>query len=42
VHWRSEFRPNVPGTGWLLRLALGKFIRDAAAALAAAPVHASR
>jgi hypothetical protein len=42
VTWRSTFRAKVPGTGWIYRLALGKFIGqtvqglgDAAARLAA-------
>jgi hypothetical protein len=26
IHWRVSFLPKVPGTGWLLRLALGRFI----------------
>lgn len=26
ITWRSTFRPKVPGTGWIYRLALGKFI----------------
>jgi hypothetical protein len=42
ITWRSTFRAKVPGTGWIYRLALGKFIGrtvqglgDAAARLAA-------
>jgi hypothetical protein len=27
VHWRSTFTPKVPGTGWIYRWALGKFIQ---------------
>lgn len=26
ITWRSTFRPTVPGTGWIYRLALGTFI----------------
>jgi len=26
IRWRSTFRPKVPGTGWLYRRELGKFI----------------
>jgi polyketide cyclase/dehydrase/lipid transport protein len=26
INWRSTFRPKVPGTGWLYRRELGKFI----------------
>jgi hypothetical protein len=42
VHWRSSSRPKVPGTGWLYRLALGRFIQRSAGALAVAPEHAPR
>jgi len=35
IHWRSSFRPKVPGTGWLYRLALATFIRRCARGLAA-------
>ena len=27
INWHSTFRPKVPGTGWLYRRELGKFIR---------------
>jgi hypothetical protein len=27
ITWHSTFRPKVPGTGWIYRLALGKFIQ---------------
>jgi uncharacterized protein YndB with AHSA1/START domain len=36
VHWRSTFRAKVPGTGWLYRWQLGKFIAQCVAGLAAA------
>ncbi len=36
INWRSSFRPKVPGTGWLYRRELGKFIGRTVAGLAAA------
>lgn len=35
IHWRSTFRPKLPGTGWIYRLALGKFIQRCVDGLAA-------
>ncbi len=36
INWHSTFRPKVPGTGWLYRRELGKFIRRTVEGLAAA------
>jgi len=36
INWHSTFRPKVPGTGWLYRRELGKFIRGSVEGLAAA------
>lgn len=36
VRWRSTFRAKVPGTGWLYRRQLGKFIGRTVQGLAAA------
>ncbi len=36
VNWRSTFRAKVPGTGWIYRRVLGKFIRQTVQGLAAA------
>jgi hypothetical protein len=36
INWRSTFRPKVPGTGWIYRRELGKFIGRTVAGLAAA------
>jgi Polyketide cyclase / dehydrase and lipid transport len=36
INWHSTFRPKVPGTGWLYRRELGKFIRKTVEGLAAA------
>ena len=36
INWRSTFRPKVPGTGWLYRRELGKFIRRTVEGLAEA------
>lgn len=36
IRWHSTFRARRPGTGWLLRLALGRFIRTTAGQLAVA------
>ena len=38
IRWRSTFRPKVPGTGWLYRMALARFIQRCATGLAAAQV----
>ena len=35
IHWHSEFRPKIPGTGWFYRWFLGGFIARTAAGLAA-------
>jgi hypothetical protein len=34
IHWRSTFRPKVPGTGWLYRWQLGNFIGRTVSGLA--------
>jgi hypothetical protein len=36
INWHSTFRPKVPGTGWLYRRELGRFIRGSVEGLAAA------
>ena len=36
INWHSTFRPKVPGTGWLYRRELGKFIGETVRGLAAA------
>jgi polyketide cyclase/dehydrase/lipid transport protein len=36
VNWRSSFRAKVPGTGWIYRRELGKFIRQTVEGLAEA------
>jgi hypothetical protein len=36
INWRSTFRPKVPGSGWLYRRELGKFIKLTVEGLAAA------
>jgi hypothetical protein len=36
INWRSTFWPKVPGTGWLYRRELGKFIGRTVKGLAAA------
>lgn len=36
IRWRSTFRPKVPGTGWIYRRELGKFITKTVDGLAAA------
>jgi hypothetical protein len=36
INWRSTFRPKVPGTGWIYRRELGRFIRATVEGLAAA------
>lgn len=35
IHWYSSFRPKVPGTGWLYRMALQRIIQEFAEGLAA-------
>jgi hypothetical protein len=35
ITWQSTFRPKVPGTGWIYRMALQKFISQLTPALAA-------
>jgi hypothetical protein len=40
INWRSTFRAKVPGTGWLYRRELGKFIRQTVEGLAATAVRA--
>ncbi|HEY2636983.1 MAG TPA: SRPBCC family protein, partial [Solirubrobacteraceae bacterium] len=39
IRWHSTFAPKVPGTGWLYRLTLGRFIGRVVDGLAA---HAAR
>ena len=36
INWRSTFRSKVPGTGWIYRRGLGRFIRKTVEGLAAA------
>jgi Polyketide cyclase / dehydrase and lipid transport len=36
INWHSTFRPEVPGTGWLYRRELGKFIKQSVDGLAVA------
>ena len=36
INWHSTFRPKVPGTGWLYRRELGRFIKRTVDGLAAA------
>jgi hypothetical protein len=35
IHWRSRFTAKVPGTGWIYRWALGRFIQRCVDGLAA-------
>jgi hypothetical protein len=35
IRWYSDFEAKVPGTGWLFRLALGRFMATAVESLAA-------
>ena len=42
ISWHSTFRPKVPGTGWLYRRELGKFIRQTVEGLAVAADVARR
>jgi hypothetical protein len=39
IRWHSTFRAKVPGTGWLYRVVLGRFIQRCVDGLAA---HAAR
>ena len=39
IRWRSTFRPKIPGTGWIYRAALRRFIQRCVDGLVA---HASR
>jgi Polyketide cyclase / dehydrase and lipid transport len=39
ITWHSEFQPKVPGTGWLFRLGLQRFIADTARRLGQAEAH---
>ena len=41
INWRSTFRPKVPGTGWIYRRQLGKFIGLTVNGLAAAAESAA-
>ena len=41
INWHSTFRPKMPGTGWLYRRELGKFIRQTVDGLAAAADRAA-
>ena len=34
IHWHSTFTAKMPGTGWVYRLVLGRFIQRCAAGLA--------
>ncbi|MFE5206942.1 SRPBCC family protein [Streptomyces sp. NPDC056600] len=34
IRWRSVFRAKVPGTGWIYRWALGRFVKDVVEGLA--------
>lgn len=38
IHWHATFRRKTPGTGWLLRITLGKFLREITQGLA---IHAA-
>lgn len=40
IHWHSTFRAKVPGSGWIYRRQLGKFIEQTATGLAAAAAPA--
>ncbi|HEV7897873.1 MAG TPA: SRPBCC family protein [Planosporangium sp.] len=42
VRWRARFRAKVPGTGWLYRRILGRFIRQCADGLAAHAANSAR
>jgi hypothetical protein len=39
IHWHSAFRPKVPGSGWLYRRSLSRFIERCAHGLAKAAVR---
>jgi hypothetical protein len=34
IHWHATFRPKTPGTGWLLKIGIRKFLQGTADALA--------
>jgi hypothetical protein len=34
IRWQASFEPKFPGTGWILRRGLGRFIKDCAQGLA--------
>ncbi|HJQ41891.1 MAG TPA: SRPBCC family protein [Jatrophihabitantaceae bacterium] len=34
IHWAVTFRPKTPGTGWLLRIGVRKFLQETARGLA--------
>jgi hypothetical protein len=40
INWRSTFRPKVPGTGWVYRRELGRFIGETVDGLARAAARA--
>jgi hypothetical protein len=42
INWHSTFRPKVPGSGWLYRRELGRFIRQTVDGLATAADRARR
>lgn len=42
IHWHSEFRPRIPGTGAAVVKKLGRFIQDLADALGAAAADPPR
>jgi Polyketide cyclase / dehydrase and lipid transport len=42
INWHSTFRPKVPGSGWLYRRELGKFIKQTVDGLAVAADLARR
>jgi hypothetical protein len=42
IRWHSTFFPRRPGTGWLYRFALGKFIRKCVNGLAASAATVER
>jgi polyketide cyclase/dehydrase/lipid transport protein len=40
INWRSTFRPKVPGTGWIYRRELGRFIGETVDGLARSAARA--
>jgi uncharacterized protein YndB with AHSA1/START domain len=42
IHWHSEFRPKIPGTGPMVVRKLGRFVQDLADALAVAAADPTR